>query len=186
MKTNNKIYIILSIFILISLFLIIFFIWPLILEIKKNSTDLIVAKDSLANLGMQIEQMNNFKKKYTEYKPNLEKIDQLFVDPSNPVDFIEFLEKEASSVKITSQISLTSNPRAPLNSEQFINLQFTSEGIFSNVMRFIKKIESGPYLIEIEKLIIQDSKKNAQTKIITEYTARNVEAVITIKVFTKK
>ena len=186
MKINNKIYIILSIFTLISLFLIVFFIWPLIIEIKNNSNDLIVAKSNLVNLSSQIDQTNNFKKKYSEYKPNLEIIDQLFVDPNNPVIFIEFLEKEALISKITSQISLTTNSKTSPSSDKYINLQFTTEGIFSNIMSFIKKIEEGPYLIEIEKLTIQNPKKDTQVKIVQEYTSRNIEAIINIKVFTKK
>jgi hypothetical protein len=106
MKNKSKIYIILLIFALVSLFLVIFFIWPLFKEIERNSKDLISAKNNIVTLGAQINETENFKNNYGTYKPNLEKIDQLFIDADNPVDFIEFLENTASSSKITSQISL--------------------------------------------------------------------------------
>jgi len=190
MKNKNKIYTILSAFILLSLFLVVFLIWPLFKEIKKNSDDLILARSSIANLQTQINETNNFKKDYETYKADFIKIDQLFIDPNSPVDFIEFLENTASDYKITSQISLP--PSSPLNSKQFILLQFASKGGFSDVLSFIKKIESGPYLIEIENLSIQDAPQNisgSQNNILNitdNSSSRNVEATFIIKVFIKK
>ena len=180
MQTNkNKIYIISSIFVLISLLLIIFFVLPLFKEIEKNSRDLVLAKSDVANLDVQIKETSDFKKKYQTYKPNFDKIDQLFVDPKNPVNFIEFLEKTALNYKTTSQISLV-----PISSSsnQFILLQITSKGSFSNVLSFIKQIEVGPYLVEIEDLTIQDSDQNTQTN----DASRNVNVVFTIEAFIKQ
>lgn len=182
---NNRIKIILSIFILSSLFLIIFFVWPLTKEIKKNSEDLVSAKNNIVDLEAQINETNNFKKVYENYKPNLDKIDQLFINSNYLVDFIEFLENTAFNSNVTSQISL---PPASKNSQQFVMFQFISEGTFFDMLNFIKKIESGPYLIEIENLTIQNSTQNSnRDKNISEgYSSRYIEATFTIKAFTKK
>lgn len=170
MKTNNKIYTILSIFALVSLLLAVFFIYPLLKGIEKNSDDLVSAKNNMVALDSQISETEKFQKNYESYKPDLEKIDQLFVDQNNPVSFFEFLEKTADSSKITSQISLQSSSK---NSQPFILFQFSSKGNFSDMLDFIKKIENGPYLIEIESLTIQNSQDKA-------------EATFSIKVFTKQ
>ena len=73
MKRNNKINIILSIFALVSLFLAVFLVLPLLSEIKKDSEDLVSAKNSVVALVNQADQIENFKNNYQIYKQNLEK-----------------------------------------------------------------------------------------------------------------
>lgn len=167
---NNKIYIILSVFALISLFLIVFLIWPLFNEIKKNSQDLISARNSMVTLSAQTSETDKFKKNYDGYKLNFERIDQLFIDPNNPVNFIEFLERTANNSGITSQISL---PLSSKESKDFIIFQLSSKGSFEGVLNFLEKIESGPYLIEVGSLNIKNS-------------VNVVDASFTIKAFIAK
>lgn len=184
MKINKKIYKIFLIFATITMLLAVYFIWMLFTEIEKNSTDLISAKNDIITLTAQINETNNFKKKYESYKSNLDKIDQLFIDSNNPVDFIKFLEDSAATSQITSQITLTSST---IKNPTFITLQFISKGSFSGLLNFIKKIEAGPYLIEIENLSIRNSnEKDKAINIFLNYPSRNVEATFTIKAFIKK
>jgi hypothetical protein len=157
---------------------------PLFKEIDKNSKDLVLAKNDIVDLNAQINETNNFKKNYEIYKPNLEKIDGLFIDIKNPVSFIKFLENTASNSQVTSKISL---PVSPLNSQQFITFQLVSKGSFSNMLKFIKEIELSNYLIEIESLNIQNLNRDPQIKDITnDYSFRDIEATFTIKAFIKK
>lgn len=195
MKNNNKIYITLLIFALVSLVLIVFFVWPLFKEIEKNSDDLISAKNNIVVLGIQNSETGNFKKNYVTYKPNLDKIDQLFMDPVNPVDFIKFLEDTAGDSQITSQISLQPAPKSSQQTSQnFILFQFSTTGNFSSVLDFAKKIEAGPYLIEIENLTIQNSRTYASSSpqggssiiVSGDYSSRKVDAVFAIKAFVQK
>jgi len=174
-KRNSKIYKTLSVFGTLSLILIVFFVWPAFKGIEKSSQNLISAKINLVTLDAQINEAENFKKNYDSYKPNLDKMDQLFVDPKNPVDFIEFLENTALSCQITSQAFLPSPSIGSKSASQdFIILQIVSKGSFSDVLNFLKKIETGIYLVEVKNLTI----KNLETK--------NTEAAFTIKAFTKK
>jgi hypothetical protein len=196
MKTNNKIRIILLVFALASLFLVIFFIWPLLKEIDKNSRDLISAGKNIVILAAQSGETENFKNNYESYKPNLEKIDSLFIDPADPVNFIKFLEDTAAGDQVTLQIS---SPPSSQNSAKkgpnFIMFQFSSKGSFSQMSDFSRKIEMGPYVIEIENLTIQNAEgfpvsaspedKNISKNIAQkDYSSRNVNATFAIGVFT--
>lgn len=201
MINNNKIYTISLVFTIAILFLVMFFVLPLLREIEKNSKDLISAKNNVAVLAEQTNETENFKKNYETYAPNLEKIDQLFVDPNNPVDFIKFLEDTASTSQITSQISLQPSPQDSQQSlkgasQNFIIFRFASKGGFSEVLNFLKKIEAGPYLVEIENLTIQNSevpvsgysvpeKESLVPNIYEDNSSRKVDATFTIKVFVK-
>lgn len=170
MRNINKIHIILSVSALISLILIMFFIYPAFKDIEKNSQDLISAKNDIVILGAQIEETKKFKEDYENYRPNLEKIDELFIDPDNPVDFIKFLEDKAEEYNLDMQISLSL-----LSSGQkgFVSFVFSLKGSLPDVLKFLSNIEQGVYLIEIEKLTIQDSLK------------KTVEATLTVKALKK-
>jgi hypothetical protein len=118
MENNNKIYTISLFFVLISLFLVVFCIFPLLNEIKNSSKVLISLKDNVLTLTSQTVETDNFKRNYNAYMPNLEKIDQLFVDSNNPVDFIKFLEDTALSCQIISKISLPASSKTSQIADQ--------------------------------------------------------------------
>ena len=184
MNSKNKIHTIFSAFFLLSLILLVFFIWLLLKDIGRNSSELILAKNDITALGDQINEVEKFKQNFNVYKSNFELIDKLFVDLNNPVDFIEFLENTASNYNITSQISLPPATSGYQQSNQnFIILQFSSKGKFLDVLNFVKKIEAGPYLLENENLDIQNSQDK---NISNDYSSRIVSAVFNLKIFIKK
>ena len=177
MQNKKKTYSTLAIFIIISLFLVVLVIWPILNGIKRNSVDLISAKNSIATLEARVAATNNFKKSYADYKTNLDKIDQLFVSPDNPVDFIKFLEDTASDCDITSQVSPSFSKDYQKSAQNFVTFQMNSIGSFSGLLEFSKEIESGPYMLEIESLTIQDSGGTSKVE--------KFSASFAIKVFTK-
>ncbi len=175
----------------------VFLIWSLLGEIMKSSRDLISSEGKISAMEVQVGEAEIFKNNYSKYAPNLEKMDQLFVDKANPVDFIKFLEDTAGSSQLDLKISLPPSLQSSSASVQnFIALQLSAKGKFSDALDFTKKIEMGPYLIEIENLTIQGSQevangqnefKNAPKNSSEEdYASRNVTAIFAIEAFTKK
>lgn len=181
MASKKKINISLVIFTLIVAALIVFFIRPLLIKIKTNSEELLSEKNNAAALEIQAKEIENFGKNYPLYKPNLEKIEQLFIDPKNPVDFIKFLEKTASDSQITSKISLLPPPKK--GDQNFVAFQFFSSGDFSKMLEFSEKLETGPYLIEIKNLTIKSSTEKNTSK---NYSPGKVDAIFLIKTFIKQ
>jgi len=180
MDNKKSIYTILLIFALACLALILCLDWPLLKEIKKNSKELVSAKNSVATLVAQNNETKNFKKNYETYKDSFDKIDKMFVDPDNPVNFIEFIEGVAQSSQITSQITL---PPRSSGAQTFLMLQFISKGTLAGMLNFAEEIEGGPYFVEIQNLTIQGTEDKGTPK---EGFARSVGATFAIKVFTKK
>src|SRR5258706_8922742 len=128
---KNNIYIILSIFGLVIILLMLFFAWPLLIEVKNSSEHLASVKNDMVILDIQNNEIENFKINYQNYKANLEKMNQLFIDPQNPVDFIKFLENTASNSGIKSQISLL--PASSQDNQNSITFQLFSSGDFLNI-----------------------------------------------------
>ncbi len=162
MEIKKQIYIIVSAFFLLAIFLVLFLVYPLSKEITQSSGELVSQINSRLALKSQYDQALNFKQKYESYQQNLNKADDLFIDPQNPVDFIEFLEKTASDSGIKLQISAPSfSKEETLPYESF---QLSSSGSFPNTAKFISQLETGRYLIQIKNLNIQNN-KSAQISI---------------------
>jgi len=177
-KINLSIIILIVLAILFSIFLI----SPTFLEIKKSSRNLLFQKEKIISLEAKAENLNKFRTYYQEIKPNLEKIDKLFTDPEAPVDFIGFLEKTSKDCQITIDIS----PALPMKMEQdlwpSLIFQITSTSSFPNFLKFLEKLESSNYLIEIQNLNIRRLDK---TELKDKFSLGDVKANLSIKVYTK-
>ncbi len=183
MKTQNKIYTIVIIFVLIILFLIVFLIYPTLKDIKNGSKEILSNKNRAVLINEEIKELDNFKKNYDDYKPNLEKIDQLFIDSQNPIDFIKFLEGISFDSSIVSGINLVSLAgNETIDSLPVVLFQISAKGDILNILKFIEKLERGPYLIRIKNLTI---KKSAQDNIKDGNIYNEVDANFSIEVVTK-
>lgn len=178
MGIKKEIYIIISAFFLLAVFLVLFSVYPLSKEIAQSSRELVSQINSRLLLKSQYDEAGNFKQKYESYQQNLAKIDSLFIDPQNPVDFIEFLEKTASDLGIKLQISSPAYSKE--GNSAYESFQLSSSGSFSNTLKFASQLEAGQYLIKIQNLNI-GSNKNMQDKKQTG----QVGADISIKVLSK-
>jgi Tfp pilus assembly protein PilO len=169
MTEKNKIIFSLISFCFFVLLLIFFLIFPLFKEIKNYSKEIISKKEGGLLLEKKLEDIENFKKNYLHIKENLEKIENLFVNLETPVDFIRFLENNSQDLSI--KISL-----AGIGKEEkgwsYLNFSINTRGSFTQFLKFLEKIESSPYLIEINSLNIKRSEKE-------------IEANFLIKVFAK-
>jgi len=158
MKTKNKIYQIIIIFLLIALFLVVFLIYPTLKDIKNNSKQILSNKGQLLFIDAENMELDNFKQGYKDYEPNLKKIDQLFIDPQNPIDFIKFLEKTASNSNISVEINLIP-PQKNKNGDDppTTFFQIYTKGDFLNILKFSERLEMGYYLIRINSFTIKKS-----------------------------
>ncbi|OGZ79070.1 MAG: hypothetical protein A2528_03670 [Candidatus Staskawiczbacteria bacterium RIFOXYD2_FULL_37_9] len=181
METKKTIYIITSAFFLAAVFLAMFVIYPLSQEISQKSNELIMQKDSRLFLEGQFNEVKSFKEKYADYRQNLDKIDGLFVDSQNPVGFIEYLEKIASELGVDLKISAPTLSKE--SSVLYENFQFSSSGSFSGTLKFIGKLESGPYLIQIQNINIGSNKGVANAE--KQAALTGVKSSISIKALAK-
>lgn len=179
MNPKKKIYLSLSIFGVVTILLIVLTIPPLFKKIKKNSEELLLQKNNLISFSEEIKSLQDSKGLYEDYRTNLEKIDELFVDPEIPIEFITFLEKNA----VDSQLSIDISPGAAAKKETEpwpnLSFQISTNGSFTNFLKFLEKLENSPYLIKV---------LNLNLKRLTEkegVSPGNINAILSIKVFTQ-
>jgi len=186
MNLKNKVNLSLIILALLTIISIVFVIYPLFSGIKKNSEELVSQRKNLLSFETNIKNLEKFKTLYQEIEPNLENINTLFVNPEAPVKFISFLETTARDCQVPIKISST----LPSKTERYIwpslDFQITSISSFPKFLKFLEKLEAGPYLIEIRNLNIS---KLTEEKIRSEefeiFSLKDVKSTLSIKVFSK-
>lgn len=148
----KKIYLIIGIIVIINLILIIFIIFPLIDDIEKASKDLVLRKSEIYLLEQREKNLENLKEIYNFNQKNLEKIDTSFIDSDTPIGFIGFLEKIAANSQVKIETSLTEG-ESSLENGLYFSVSLGSS--FHDFLKFLEKLENGPYLVEISRLNIR-------------------------------
>ena len=186
MNIKNKINLSLIFFLFLSIFFVAFLVYPLLKDIKNYSNEIISQKKEVSSLENKIEDIEEFRKNYAKIKPNLEKIETLFTNPEAPIDFISFLEKTSQDCQISIKIVPAAITKKTEESRAPLSFSITSAGSFPNFLRFLEKLESGPYLTEIQNLSIkrlQDTE--LKSKEFESLSLGDIQASFLIKVFTK-
>ena len=122
--------------------------------------------------GKNIKDFNdNFKR----YQSDLEKIERLFVDISEPIEFIKFLEQEATSSGLSIEIAPPVLREKGDNPWASFDFDLTLNGSFPDIVRFVDRLEAGPYLIRPLVVSVREDSVEKDT----------IVAVISIKVYAK-
>jgi len=181
---SKKILIISLIFGLTILTLVSFWVYPFLKEIREDSAEIVEIKRNIISSKDKISRFGEIEKTYESLKGDLEKTEELFVASQAPINLIQFWEKTAAESNISIDISpftLMSPETDPWNS---ISFQLNLDGSFSNFLKFLEKIENGPYLIEIKNLAIKkQSKKEPEAK--ESLLPSNVTVTLLTKIYTK-
>lgn len=161
----KKIIVVSIIFGIIVIILLCFVIYPLLSGVKKNSQEFILAKKELVSFKAETEEFEQSKEVYRSLKTDLEKIDQLFINPDVPIDLIKFWRETAKDSGILIDISPTSLGAKETVLWDSIGFRLDLIGSFSNFLKFLEKIETAPYLIEIQNLSAKSSKQFLTIKV---------------------
>jgi Tfp pilus assembly protein PilO len=184
MTPTRKIYLSIAVFGTTSILLIIFIIFPLLKEIKKNSEAFLLEREKVASLSKEKENLQKIKNLYQTYQSDLEKIEDIFIDSEVPIELVTFLEKTASTSLV--QLKILSMTKKTEKEDDWPSLlfQLSVTGSFSNFLKFVEKLENGPYLIEILDLNTH-SLTEKETKKLEGFPLTDTDNFLTIKVFTK-
>lgn len=154
MSINGKIYTLISVFLLIIAAMILVVVMPILNDIKKSSSYLISSKNEIASMENQSKELDLFLQKQDDYVKNLDGFEKALVISADPVDFIKFLEQTAQASSLSSKISaLTPETQ---NNKKVVTLQLSVLGSFSNIIHYIGRLENGSYLLEVQKLNIEN------------------------------
>ena len=187
MNTKKKTYFWLIFFIGVSLFFLVFVTPKLLMGIKENSESLFSLRGQLLLLEKEKKNLDELENVYQSRQSNLEKINQLFIDPKMPLDFLNFLDKEARLSNLKIEIpSLTPAVKKEQDLWPSLSFRISTFGPSPNFLKFLSKLENSPYLIEIGDLNIKRlTEKDIPTTKYPGILVGDVEVSLSIKVYTQ-
>lgn len=164
MRTEQKINLTIVGFSLLALLIVVFLVFPFFQNIQETSRAIKSQKEKYLALESQIQGLEQFKVLYQDLAVFLAKVDRLFVDAEVPVDFITFLEEKAAESSLTISISPSTAGRGTVADWSSLRFQMNLKGSFTNVVKFLEKLENSPYLIEIRNLTAAKADEVGQVK----------------------
>lgn len=162
MKSQNRIYLIITAFIFLSVALIIFLVYPTFKDIKKSFKDISLNKEKTAFTYEQSKELNIFKENLKSYEASLLQAEKLLIDPNNPVNFVEFVEKISSDLGVEIEVSIVREEKKEEEKEKnkkpappaVSSFMISAEGNLSAIVNFSEKLEAIPFLLQVSKLSI--------------------------------
>ena len=149
-------------------------------SLRDISKDLIFFKQKFLTLQKEEENLRQLRATFQAYESHFKEIEKVFVNYEAPIQFIEFLEKNAQINQLEIKISLPSTKKLKEEFWPSLIFQISTKGSFPNFVKFLGKLENSPYLVEILNLNI---KRIAKTPTIGSQS--EVEADFLIRVFAK-
>lgn len=186
MNPKKQSYIISLILILIIASIVVGVIYPLVKEIKKSYSEIISQKKELLLLKIMAENLIGFQKQYLVFYKSLDEIDQVFIDPETPIDFLQFLENTANNIHLPIEISIGAPKEKKLDIWPSLSFQIITKGNADKIFRFIDKIENSPYLTEFEGLnITRLDQDDIKSKEFEGLSAGDLKISLLAKVYAK-
>ena len=182
MTLKNKTKLSLIIFLVLSIFILIFLVYPLYEDIKNNAVELSLKKQDSFYIDNKLKNIEGFKENYKEIKASLEKGESLFLKSEAPVNFIGFLEKTSEDSDVSIKISPSASVKKMNDPWYSIIFQINASGKFPDILKFIEKLESGPYLSQIETLnITRLTADNLKSKEFSGHSVGDAKVSFSIK-----
>ncbi len=182
LNASKKVWISILIFLVI---VAIFFFLPirlLLLSIAKDAEELFEQKANSLIREKEVENLQSNKAFYENHQVDLSGVESQLVYADMPIDLITFLEDGAllSGVKISISPGVVGAQEK--DTWPTFDLLLSVEGSSSGLLKFLNKLESGQYFIDITSLgvtILARGEAEGQS-------IRNISAAISIKALVRK
>ncbi len=157
--------------------------YPLFLGVQQKISKIVSIKKEEKIIGSI-----KYCQEKEDIRKDIEKINSIFIDGQAPINLIQFWEKTARENDLlldVNSISLKSNKKDLWKS---IGFQINLVGNYVNFLKFLEKIEYGPFLMKTQRITINLVKKEKLDKEKKEIDLSDdnlIKAVVVTKVFVK-
>jgi hypothetical protein len=181
---NKKFYISITGLIAGFLALVFLIVIPVFQMIEEDAKELRESKEAQETLCQEREKLKKFQETYIKISPDLEKIEQMFVDSDVPIDFIDFLERTAIDSNVFIEISSVNKKQEKEEGQLYAVFQMEVLGSFSDFMVFLEKVENATYLVEVDGLTINRMGEESEESVV-EFSPNDISSKMSLKVFAK-
>lgn len=189
---QNRIYLTLSILVIVIIALLFFLISPLVSRVKALATELREKEGIVFSYKEKGgEYLEWLRSRYVSLESKILEINNSFIDSEKAIDFILTVEQIASLTNNYQEIKEVSSPASPiggLEEGSVLSFQISLWGNFSNLIKFLAQFENMGYFVDTGSLQItrienRDLKSLADRGIVV--SAGDVRSIISIKAYAK-
>ncbi len=169
-------------------FLVVSFLFlPALDRIKESSQAISLAKTRLAEAKSGIAVIEQGAQKYQFRLGEIKNIENVFLSPTAPVEFISFLEGLSLKNNLTIEISPLAEAAAK-NKKQIeplpaLSFNVVVKGMPTDCLVFLNELENSPYLLEIKETRMEKEAKPYSSG--EEREAGKVNQMLNVRVLTK-
>ena len=140
-------------------------------DIQQASKERQINEIKVRNFGKK-ENLQLFHQQIDSIKSSL--LNNLFIDPEIPLDFVAFVESEAKNLDLSIKISpYNLKPSSEKSTWDFVSYQVEVQtNNFGDIYKFLKRLENSKWLLEIYSLEIYPKEENLKAKIILKIYAQ--------------
>lgn len=164
---KNKMYLSIGITTIVAIVVWFLLIDPFIIKVKSLNNDIYDSRVALEIIQKEKTQTDILERDYKKIQEDTKKISQVFIFRERTLDFISLLENIASENQLSQEISLEELSK-PDEEIKKLTLQLNLKGDFINLIKYINKIESTDYYIDINTLNFSRQDNNVSLNIIAQ------------------
>ena len=156
LNPKKKFILIFIVLILAACLMALFILFYVLPRIQKEADQILNMKNELALLGAKRRQVKKVEELLEESSIDLERVRNLAVDHTNPLNFFEFLYATASSSNAFIDVRITESggPSSSKIFEYGIAVNISVDGSGKGIFTFLNLLEPAPYEMEVQNFVI--------------------------------
>lgn len=163
-----------------TLLFAVFAIVPLLGGIRNDSRHLEIQSLKVLTAASAEKEAAEFLKFSQAKEEDFQKIENIFVDAETPIGFIRFIEEIAATSNLAVKITPGAADKKKGVPWPVMDFQLASSASYPVFLRFLEKLENGPYLLEVQNTsLVRD-----RTSLGEENSVKDVSFTLLIQVFT--
>lgn len=152
-------------------------VYPIVQGVRADREKVFAYRQELRQLEEDKKHVREFEALSRQYAEELARLQSIFVDNRTPVAFFRFLDETAAALDLEMEKVPGSVQHAPGDRWPSFKLHLGGRGGYPDFAVFLQKLESAPYLLQVETLSLS-KKTDAQL-------GKTIEFSLSLKVFTR-
>ena len=155
-------------------------VFPLFQGIKRDSRDLESQYLKVLTAASSEKEAAEFLEFFEANEESFNVIENIFVDAQTPIGFIRFIEEIAAASNLTVEITPDTPKKQKGVPWPIMDFQFASSASYPAFLRFLEKLENGPYLLSLQNVSLTRERFFQDE----ENIAKDVSFTLLVQVFT--
>lgn len=135
---------------------------PLIKSIRASVQLVATQREEFARVQILKDEIRRFKVFTERHGDDISAVRSSFVDPATPIDFVKFLERNASQGNVKLTVAPGVVKKESGNARSFLEFQISGTGPYPGVITMLKNTERAPFMVSLSSVSIQRTEQGTR------------------------